>query len=252
MLNYIVHDLAELVQTVEKIQEIRTNSLLWWRGHSKTEYKLRPSVFRADYGYQFEQNAIASFIQRAPLRHSNLPQSSDQAAWLFLMQHYGLPTRMMDWSSSPLIAAFFATESHIDETGAIWGLVPGYLSFLECGKQALIGVGGSPARQIIRAPFSREGQGEESMKIVSIIANHVDPRMLAQQSQFTVHGREDALEEVERSEEFLIRIDIARGARRRIANQLEMIGIHRSNLFPDLENLAKEISRKRWAAPELI
>jgi hypothetical protein len=57
------------------------------------------------------------------------PDPDDYFGWLFLAQHYGLPTRLLDWSESPLVALYFAvTEGHEDHDGCVWALWPGGLN----------------------------------------------------------------------------------------------------------------------------
>lgn len=52
---------------------------------------------------------------------SDVPSEDDNLAWWELMQHHGAPTRLMDWSRSPLIALWFALDSHIDGNDmALW------------------------------------------------------------------------------------------------------------------------------------
>lgn len=103
---------------------------IWWRGHAMASWKLRPSVYRKSEPERHESARILRFMKRARTRHPNCPTDKDRAAWLFFMQHYGLPTRLLDWTESVLIAAFFAVpkEEHLDEPGALWALNPGKLN----------------------------------------------------------------------------------------------------------------------------
>jgi hypothetical protein len=54
------------------------------------------------------------------------PSEDDLAGWLSLMQHYRLPTRLLDWSFSPLIAAYFSVNDRFVEPvdACIWALAP--------------------------------------------------------------------------------------------------------------------------------
>ena len=76
----------------------------WWRGHAVFSWKLQASVHRPMPGakggvnFQYEVDINANFRQRARPRYPKCPDDSNYAAWLFLMQHYGLPTRLMDRS----------------------------------------------------------------------------------------------------------------------------------------------------------
>jgi hypothetical protein len=65
--------------------------------------------------------------------------------------------------------------------------------------------------------------------------------MLAQMSRFTLHSRRTALESERESEKWLRRYVIPKDAKKKIRAQLSALGLRRSNLFPDLENLAGEL-----------
>jgi hypothetical protein len=89
----------------------------WFRGHSKYEFKLLPSVFR-DNNTLFidEAKQYNEFIRRFP-NHSQTHRTPIE--WLTLMQHYGLPTRLLDWTSNLLIGLFFACDD-LESDGALF------------------------------------------------------------------------------------------------------------------------------------
>lgn len=107
---------------------LNENDFWIFRGHYKSEWKLQPSLERIlsnkPLDLAVESKIIIEFQRRAhqylPSRH--LPQSLLE--WIALMQHHGSPTRMLDWTKSPYIAAFIAFENVYKEKGdiAIWAI----------------------------------------------------------------------------------------------------------------------------------
>ena len=137
------------------IQEIRTidellhfmNGLyekhgrrLWYRGEEDAALTLIPSIQRSQKRLDVERYITNDFYTRARQITDNPPAKHNYAAWVSLMQHYGLPTRMLDWSESPLIAAFFATETYqttSEKDAGIWVLAPDLLTAGEFVRLAL-------------------------------------------------------------------------------------------------------------------
>lgn len=83
----------------------------WFRGQSNYKYKLLPSIFRQGPAFNhcaMDEAAMVRDFKRAHPEHRHTHK--DHYEWLSLMQHYGLPTRILDWSTNILVALFFATE----------------------------------------------------------------------------------------------------------------------------------------------
>jgi hypothetical protein len=80
-----------------------------------------------------EERILRIFKRKAHLFLNQPPDPEDELQWLALMQHHGAPTRLLDLTWSPYVAAFFAFE-HSTGDAAIWALNPGPLSYAATQK----------------------------------------------------------------------------------------------------------------------
>ena len=114
----------ELVVAAVEIARGFGDTRPWWRGHVNESWNLVPSLYRMQ---RSESNMNNRFRDLARARYDGeCPEHRDLFGWLFLMQHYNLPTRLLDWTESPLIALFFATEnpSADDKDAEVWAIAP--------------------------------------------------------------------------------------------------------------------------------
>jgi hypothetical protein len=70
-----------------------------------------------------EKPLLREFQKQAQQYLSHLPGDDEMIDWLALMQHYGAPTRLLDWSRSPYVALYFAVERSVPKkTAAVWAI----------------------------------------------------------------------------------------------------------------------------------
>lgn len=246
----IITSIGELISEVELIYSCQ-NYLLWFRGHSDKDHSLIPSVQRDGLNNN-EQYISNDFYMKASLRMRDKPNKYDYAAWMALMQHYGLPTRLLDWSKSPLIAAYFATcnyEKFSDKDACIWILKPGLLNESEGFNGYLYPMDTNTALDMMYPAFKpyKDSKRKVEDKILACYPVENDLRMYTQQSAFTIHNTHKKLEQLDISE-LLNKLIIPSNCKNKILKELRICGIELSTVYPDIEHVSKEIKefyRKR-------
>lgn len=224
--------------------------MAWFRGHANKAWKLNPTIYRdrrlvQDLGY--EAALLNAFITGAPMRHKDCPELADRISWLILAGHYGLPTRLLDWTQSILTAVYFAVSHEADhgkdDDAVIWALNPCALNKKNAGRDFIILSKSMEVKLCAQNTVSDKDQHtKDGRRTLAITPVESDARIQAQQSCFTIHGVANALEEVNREGEHILRKHvISAGAKKQLRFVLPVLGIRRSILFPDLQHLAEDI-----------
>lgn len=189
-----------------------------------------------------ETEIIKRFIQLAvPHLIEDMPRNDWE--WIFLMQHYRVPTRLLDWTESPLAALWFAVNSSDSEDmksdGAFWCLAPLSLNkevrFRGRLDTELPGFG----KDTILDNWLPDRQDEGcAQKPVAATGPRTSSRMAAQLGNFTISDRgSEPIEEVG-ERKHVWRFIIPAEAKQTIAEELKLLRFTELTLFPDLDRVA--------------
>lgn len=237
----------------------------WFRGQGDESKPLLPSVFRQDKGKYHEFNLTRTFRERSSTLGTTPLRSDELDKWLFLMQHNGLPTRLLDWTESSLIALFFAVNSEEKNCNrAVWMIHPLELNYYAIKAKILPNTWtlNNQGYVNIHAAFNISHPHEmvneksgvryiESELPVALPTYYCHPRMSAQKSCFTIHGTDKRdFEAIFRFHEitnngYFKKYIILSNKSDKIKDELISIGITYSTIYPDFEGLSKEL-RERY------
>ena len=258
-----VKTLEEYISLVEKLR-LKHNGPLWYRGCGKLSYELKPCLYRHKKSKTIEEFMglekllLARFQQRSIPFHSR--SLTDCWDWLFLMQHYGVPTRLLDWSESPLMALFFAVTSaphslnsqgrpEFSSDASIWFLDP------ERWNKHAIDITSFTASVLTTDDVNASAYkpiGDISiMKSlpIAIYGAHNSQRIVAQRGVFVCFGKDTRPMEMMYEyggfpADCLIRWTIKKRSLPFMYEALKRHGLTDSVAFPDLDGLSREIRRE--------
>lgn len=229
------------------------NRVFWFRGHSKdVSYKLLPSLYRPDYigkADYYENMFLNTFKARAISILDSKPKTDLE--WFFLMQHYDLPTRLLDWSEQALIALLFAVRDQdeaLGENAVVWVLDPFRLNQEypvdeEILKAIIPNIvdENDPFGQINRNYMGTGGIPPHYP--IAILPPHNNKRIIAQKGVFTLFPRKvfTPLEANANCADYLWKIELKCSKVKDIKKELISMGINEVGLFPELDKLAKGI-----------
>lgn len=224
-----------------------------FRGQGDAAWALRSALSRhievsgvcADAWPGQEQRIRRIFERKAHL-HLVDPPKADELEWLALMQHHGAPTRLLDFTWSPYVAAFFAFERAVADC-AVWGVNLALLWDLH-DRHRIDGrkVGEADPRD--RAAFARYYLPNRYAFVWQGDPFRMPQRVIAQSGTFLVSGHlgltvEEILERYPSSDELLLQFVFdAKQIRTEAMGSLYSMNITQATLFPGLDGLARSMA----------
>lgn len=259
---YRPRNLSEYIALVEKLQR-RAGHALWFRGIGRVGNLLVPSLYRHPKVKShsdlcvLERQLMTRFRQRALPYHSR--NLSDDWEALFFMQHYGLPTRLLDWTENPLTGLHFALMSAPSKSSAnltlkytkpaaVWILDP--VAWNQAALKHVSYTGGplAPGDEALKGYSAEAIATAINTHPVALFGAHNSARIVAQQGVFTIFGtNRDSMETLVKDgtlpAKVLACVVIPPSRIGTIRKSLLNQGITESAIFPDLEGLARETKR---------
>ena len=249
--------LIELLYDIPKTDFGRIRSDLIYRGVADRTWNLKTSLQRLEGPYE----KLEGPILRSFRKYATLGSIPDGNKWveISVAQHHGLPTRLLDWTSSPQVALHFATHElqHFDRDGAIWCLD------VEAARDCL-----PPHLRKILSDNWADVFSVEMLEVVStlreldsILINHapfvlifeppsLDARIVNQHAMFSVMPDSTMMlhDFLARNPHLYKRIIIPKEIKWEVRDKLDQDNVCERALFPGLDGLSTWL--KRYYSPK--
>ena len=257
----LVENLQRKARIAERQQKAQQS--LWFRGVGRVKYQLIPSLYRHPTMREksqlnnLERELMMRFRQRSvPYLSKDL---SDHLDALFFIQHYGVPTRLLDWTENSLVGLHFALMSAASRVtrrrrvtyagpAVVWVLDP--MAWNRTALKHVSYKGGplTPGDEDLKGYSPSSSATTMAKYPVALHGPHNSPRIVAQRGVFTIFGaNRTPMEALVRKGIFpsqsLSRIIIQPAHIPKMRDSLLTQGITESMVFPDLEGLARETKR---------
>lgn len=260
------YEINSLSEFNEKISEAHKNGFTFFRGDkvidNNQENLLLTSFDKKKNGkYIFEgedcDNLINDFMSTALSRMSYIPTNYFEK--MLTAQHYGIPTRLQDWSESPLVALFFSTSNSKklkdDDYCVLWCLNP--IKLNEKSRRIVSDLTSSTyipnisldsshesALGYIDSYYGVEPKADNNLFPIAIRTYKINPRIEAQKGVFLIYPRaRKSLIEFEDAEQYLIKYIIKKDVAEELESLLSIYKINNYQLFPEISSIALDVIR---------
>lgn len=272
---------ADYIRIVQDLAST-TDGPIWLRGHSSAAYRLLPSALRdtipltSPLGYPLHGKEIQTAsggietglspermlddFKRRALPFIDFHPRND-FEWMFLMQHHGAPTRLLDWTSNALVALYFAVSDAKDiprlessgdrelgeldpSAAAIFVMNPRQINEeFHVHIAAPVDIAANyDYWQPYSRPMSIHTEDFDTYGPICIEAPQISPRIRAQSGLFTLHGSNlYPIDYYTVTRPLLTKILISAKDAIQMRSQLYNLGITSSFIFPGLDGVAKEV-----------
>ena len=271
---FLANSVGAFIENVLKLDH--GDRQVFYRGHSnRAKYRLEPSIFRKDQRGNFTNRDTEDRMYRELLVSNSEDFEGDIYTLdrLVRMQHYSLPTRLLDITSNPLIALYFACKNNLDEDGEVivfsmsqsqikyfdsdTASCIANLSRLPQDKKDSIDYSSSDVRKFNKQPavktllhfikeekpfFEGRLDPRDLRSVICVKGKHTNDRIAFQSGAFLLFGHDATLDEGGSSEIVVQRIAVS--SKRAVLQQLDQLNINESTVFPYIENSAKYIAHK--------
>lgn len=252
-------------------EPVRGNEV-FYRGADRVYPTVTPSLFRSESLRKAERELFSSSLTSHP---SIFQEDTSTLDKLVRMQHHGLPTRLLDITSNPLVALYFASDPDVAEHGEVvrFEFRSIYVKYPDSDRASVMAnlarlsekqkhdldtsleltdFNKLPvAKKLLhfirqeKSYFEPKIRPEHIDKIMVIRGKHSNTRIIAQAGAFLLFGENETFEESSKGQDgrlrkFLIRKD----AKRCIRRELDQLNINQRTLFPSLESTAAYLKMK--------
>ena len=228
---------------------ITAKEKFWFRGHSKVEWPLAPSALRYKRHNDRERalRLISEFKRVADIKLPRLPSPGEELKWAQLAQHYGVPTRLLDWTESATIALYFACLKTTAD-GMVFMLNPVDLNRMSFPQKPRVLDAGLDALTIGRYLKLDGRRRKRGPKTVAVNPVWNSERLMLQKGVFTLHGSRFDLDYDQAPS--LVALPVLRESKAQLLSELQRVGVDEMSIFPELEHSCKFLVRREGLESE--
>lgn len=262
-----LQDYLDWFQELQKTDSLFPLKNLFFRGHSQQSWKLEPSLYRGNFDE-------ADILNQAKMRGwSYLKDCKSNLDLLITLQHYGLPTRLLDVTMNPLVALYFACQKgeEIEDGCVFWGWIgntddrefaemAAHILFMSSSSQSFLT---KKQCKYLKTAFSNCDLNKSYREVFAtplfFFPAQNNPRIIAQSGAFLMSGLINLLQSDSKNIAWAnkdgcdssikklfqnSRAIIPSDVKEELLQNLDLCGINQASLFPDLQNLTAYIKNK--------